>query len=213
MTGPISDPDPDIRIQAPWAPLLIVLSGPSGVGKTTLTSRLKEQGWPGHVVVTVTTRRPREGEIAGAHYHFRTPQQFREMLERDELLEHAQVHGNWYGVPAIPVRESLAAGRDVILTIDPQGAKTIRAKTKGAVFVFLAPETLSDLIERVNKRDQDSPEQRTLRLLNAEREMAESSSYDYLIINRRDHLPDAAEHLKAIMLAEHSRVAPRRPEV
>jgi guanylate kinase len=213
MAGPISDPDPDMRIVAPHAPLLLVLSGPSGVGKTTLTSALMEQGWPGHVVVTVTTRRPRVGERDGVHYHFRTPQQFREMIERAELLEYAEVHGNWYGVPVIPVRERLAAGVDVILTIDPQGAKTIRAKTKGAVYVFLAPETLSDLIERVNKRDQDSPEQRTLRLLNAEREMAEMSLYEYLIINRRNHLPDAAEQLKAIMLAEHSRVAPRRPEV
>jgi guanylate kinase len=212
MAGPISDPDPDIRIQPPYAPLLLVLSGPSGVGKTTLTNRLKEQGWPGHIVVTVTTRRPRAGEQDGVHYHFRTAQQFREMIERDELLEYAEVHGNWYGVPAIPVRERLAAGVDVILTIDPQGAKTIRAKTKGAVFVFLAPETLSDLVERVNKRDQDTPEQRTLRLLNAEREMAEAQFYDYLIINRQDHLPDAADRLKAIMLAEHSRVAPRRPE-
>src|SRR5436305_10523559 len=137
MTGPMSDPDTDIRIQAPYAPMLLVLSGPSGVGKTTLTNRLKEQGWPGLVVVTVTTRRPRPGEQDGVHYHFRTPQQFREMIERGELLEHAEVHGNWYGVPAIPVRERLAAGEDVILTIDPQGAKTIRAKTKGAVFVFL----------------------------------------------------------------------------
>jgi guanylate kinase len=213
MAGPMSDPDPDIRIPAPYAPLLLVLSGPSGVGKTTLTNRLKEQGWPGHIVVTVTTRRPRPGEEDGVHYHFRTPQQFREMKERDELLEHAEVHGNWYGVPAIPVREALAAGRDVILTIDPQGARTIRAKTKGAVFVFLAPERLSDLVERVNKRDQDTPEQRTLRLLNAEREMAEAPSYDYLIINRQDHLPDAAERLKAIMLAEHSRTTPRQPEV
>jgi guanylate kinase len=134
------------------------------------------------------------------------------MIERDELLEYAEVHGNWYGVPAIPVREALATGKDVILTIDPQGARTVRAKTKGAIFVFLAPERLSDLEERVNKRDQDTPEQRTLRLLNAEREMAEAPTYDYLIVNRQDHLPDTAERLKAIMLAEHSRVAPRQPE-
>jgi guanylate kinase len=203
----------DAPIQPPHAPLLVVLSGPSGVGKTTLTKALVEQGWPGHVLVTVTTRRPRTGEIDGVHYHFRTPQQFQQLIDRNELLEYAQVHGNWYGVPAEPVRQQLAAGRDVILTIDPQGAQTIRTRTRGAVFVFLAPESLHELVERVDARGQDSPEQRTLRLLNAEREMAELPKYDYLIINRQDRLAEAVEQLTAILLAEHSRVRPNRPEL
>lgn len=213
MAEMTSAPNARTPIKAPFAPLLVVLSGPSGVGKTTLTKALTQQGWRGHIVVTVTTRRPRPGEVDGVHYHFRTAQQFREMIERGELLEHAEVHGNWYGVPATTVREQLAQETDVILTIDPQGAKTVREKTSGAIFVFLAPEALSDLVERVNARGQDSPEQKTLRLLNAEREMAEAPTYDYLIINQRDHLDDAVEQFKAIMRAEHSRVHPRRPEV
>ncbi len=199
--------------KVPHSPLLVVLSGPSGVGKTTITKALVEQGWTGHVMVTVTTRRPRPDEIDGIHYHFRTPQAFQRMIERGELLEYAEVHGNWYGVPAGPVREQLAAGRDVILTIDPQGAQTIRTRTSGAVFIFLAPESPHELVERVKARDQDSPEQRTLRLLNAEREMAEMPKYDYLIINRQDHLAEAVDQLKAILCAEHSRVHPRRPIV
>jgi guanylate kinase len=194
-------------------PLLLVLSGPSGVGKTTITKALVEQGWPGYILVTVTTRRPRDGEVEGLHYHFRTIQQFRQMVEAGELLEHAEVHGNWYGTPAAPVREKLAAGVDVIMTIDPQGAQKIGERTRGAVFVFLAPESLDDLVERVNARGQDSPEQRALRLLNAEREMAELPKYDYLIVNRQGHLDEAVRKLRAIMIAEHCRVHPRCPEV
>lgn len=193
--------------------LLLVLSGPSGVGKTTVTNALKAEGWPGYVVVTATTRRPRDGEVDGAHYLFRTVQRFQEMVRNGELLEHAEVHGNYYGVPAAPVREQLAQGRDVILTIDPQGAATIRKRTTDAVFIFLAPESVDDLVERVELRGQDTPEQRALRLLNAEREMAELPSYDYVIVNRRGCLADTVAEFKAIVQAEHSRVTPRSAKV
>jgi guanylate kinase len=201
------------RVQVRQCPLLVVLSGPSGVGKTTITKALVEQGWPGHVLITATTRRPRPEERAGVHYYFLTMAEFHLRIDRGEFLEHAEVHGNLYGTPAAPVREQLAAGRDVIMTIDPQGAQSIRTRTRGAVFVFLAPDTLDDLVERVNLRGQDTPEQRALRLLNAEREMAELPRYDYVIVNRRGRLADAVEQLKAIMTAEHCRVAPRCPEV
>ena len=196
-----------------WCPLLVVLSGPSGVGKTTITQALVRRGWRGHVVVTATTRRPRPGEVDGVHYHFRTAQAFQQMLQDGELLEHAEVHGNWYGVPATPVRAQLAAGIDVILTIDPQGAKTIRGRTRGAISVFLIPESLDELVERMNQRASDTAEQRALRLLNAEREMAELPSYEYVIVNRQDRLDEAVEQLEAIMTAEHCRVHPRCPEV
>jgi len=122
-------------VQLKRCPLLIVLSGPSGVGKTTITGSLVDQGWQGHVVVTATTRKPRAGELDGIHYHFRTMQQFQHMVETNDLLEHAEVHGNWYGVPATPVREQLAAGRDVILTIDPQGHKRSESAFGGSVCV------------------------------------------------------------------------------
>jgi guanylate kinase len=194
-------------------PLLMVLSGPSGVGKTTITKALVEQGWSGYVVVTATTRRPRHGEIDGVHYHFCTHQEFGQMIRTGQLLEHSEVHGNQYGVPAAPVREQLAAGHDVILTIDPQGAHTIRQRTSGAVFVFISPESIEDLTIRLDSRGQDSPEQRALRLINAEREMAQMPSYDYVIVNRRERLQEAIDQLRAIMLAEHCRVHPHCPEV
>ncbi|HEV7127143.1 MAG TPA: guanylate kinase [Ktedonobacterales bacterium] len=194
-------------------PLLIVLSGPSGVGKTTITQALVRRGWKGHVVVTATTRRPRPGERDGVHYHFRTAEQFHEMIQTGELLEHAEVHGNWYGVPASPVRAQLAAGADVILTIDPQGAQTIRERTTGAVSVFLVSESLDELVERMSRRTYDTVEQRALRLLNAEREMAELPRYEYVIMNRQGQLDDAVAQMQAIMAAEHCRVAPRCPQV
>jgi guanylate kinase len=194
-------------------PLLVVFSGPSGVGKTTVTNELVRQGWTGHIVVTATTRRPRPGEIDGVDYHFRSQHEFQRMLEQGELLEHAEVHGNWYGVPATPVREKLAQGIDVLLTIDTQGARTIRARTQGAVFVFLAPPSLDELVERLNVRGTDTPEQRTLRMLNAEREMAELERYDYVIVNQQDRLSESIELFRAILRAEHCRVHPHRPIV
>lgn len=194
-------------------PLLVVFSGPSGVGKTTVTNELVRQGWDGHIVVTATTRRPRPGEVNGKDYHFHTQHEFQDMLERGDLLEHAEVHGNWYGVPAQPVRETLAQGTDVLLTIDTQGARTIRARTQGAVFIFLAPRSLDELVERLNVRGTDTPEQRTLRILNAEREMAELDKYDYVIVNQNDRLSETIEQLRAILCAEHCRVHPHRPVV
>ena len=196
-----------------WSPLMFVLSGPSGVGKTTLTQALVRGGWHGYVVVTATTRRPRPGEVDGVHYHFRTAREFQHMIESAELLEHAEVHGNWYGVPTSQVREQLAAGNDVLLTIDPQGAQTIRERTRGAISVFLVPESVDELVERMNQRATDTAEQRALRLLNAEREMAELHKYDYRIVNRQDRLEDAVSQLRAIITAEHCRVQQRRPEL
>jgi guanylate kinase len=201
------------HIQVPRCPLMIVFSGPSGVGKTTITQSLVRRGWNGQLVVTATTRRPRPGEIDGVHYHFRTAREFEQMLQAGELLEHAEVHGNWYGVPAAPVRAKLAAGIDVILTIDPQGAQSVRERTKGAVSIFLVPESVHELVERMNRRTFDTAEQRALRLLNAEREMAELPKYDYLIVNRPGRVDDAVAQLEAIMTAEHCRVQPRCPQV
>jgi guanylate kinase len=201
------------HVQVPRCPLMIVFSGPSGVGKTTITQALVRRGWPGHVVVTATTRRPRPGEVDGVHYHFRSAVDFDKMVRDGELLEHAEVHGNWYGVPASPLRAQLAAGVDVILTIDPQGAQSVRERTKGAVSVFLVPESVNELVERMNQRTFDTAEQRALRLLNAEREMAEMAKYDYVIVNHPGQLDAAVAQLEAIMAAEHCRVAPRCPEV
>ena len=132
--------------------LLFVLSAPSGTGKDTVIRHLRDQGLSIRVAITVTTRAPRPGEIDGVHYYFVTLEEYHRMLANDELLEHAEVHGNWYGVPRRPVREWLAAGEDVLLKIDVQGASTVRQKISQAIFIFLAPQSLSELSRRLSAR-------------------------------------------------------------
>jgi guanylate kinase len=192
--------------------LLFVLSAPSGTGKDSVIQRLKEQGWPIHVAVTVTTRPRRANEREGVHYFFRSPEEFARMRDADELLEYAQVHGHWYGVPRMPARELLAAGQDVLLKIDVQGAATMRRKVPDAVFIFLAPESLEDLEQRLLLRSQETQEtavERHVRLQNALYELEQQSWFDYVVVNRAGHLDEAVEQVKAIVIAEHCRVRPR----
>src|SRR5260370_40493594 len=119
--------------------LLFVLSAPSGTGKDTVIRVLKERGMDFHVVTSATTRAPRRGESEGNPYHFVSQEVFQHMLDHGELLEHANVHGNWYGQPIQQIRDNLQAGRDVLLKIDVQGAATVRQKVPGAIFIFLVP--------------------------------------------------------------------------
>src|SRR5258708_39373686 len=146
-----------LRVQVKLCPLLLVLSGPSGVGKTTVTKALHNQGWSGHVLTTATTRRPRESEIPGVDYHFLTVEEFHRMVEAGAFLEYAEVHGNRYGTPAAPVHEKLAAGADVIHKIGPQGAHGGRAPRRDARFGLLGPEALAQPTCRANPPAPGSP--------------------------------------------------------
>lgn len=193
--------------------LLFVLSAPSGTGKDTVIRRLRDQGVPIHVAITVTTRAPRPGEIDGVHYYFVSQQEYERMLANDELLEHAQVHGNWYGVPRQPVREWLAAGEDVLLKIDVQGAATVRKKVPQAIFIFLAPQSLNELNRRLHSRRSETEAERARRLADAAYELAQQEEYDYRVINRQGHLDEAVEKVKAIIIAEHCRVRLRVAQV
>jgi guanylate kinase len=193
--------------------LLFVLSAPSGTGKDTVIRRLKEQKVPIHVAVTVTTRAPRPGEIDGVHYYFVSREEYDRMLANDELLEHAEVHGNWYGVPRRPVREWLAAGEDVLLKIDVQGAATVRKKVPQAIFIFLAPQSVSELDRRLSARHSETEADRARRLADASYELAQQAWYDYRVINRQGHLYEAVEKIKAIITAEHCRVRLRHAQV
>jgi guanylate kinase len=192
--------------------LLFVLSAPSGAGKDSVIQRLKDQGWPIHVAVTVTTRPPRANEREGVHYFFRSPEEFARMRDAGELLEYALVHEHWYGVPRMPARELLASGQDVLLKIDVQGAATVHRKVPDAVFIFLAPESFEELEQRLLARSQATAEtsaEREVRLHDASYELAQQSWYDYLVVNRAGHLDKAVEQVKAIIIAEHCRVRPR----
>jgi guanylate kinase len=189
--------------------LLFVLSAPSGTGKDSVIKTLKEQGVNLHVVASVTTRAPRPGESEGNPYFFISQNQFDEMVANDELLEYANVHGNWYGQPLEQVRQHLQQGQDVLLKIDVQGAATVRKKVSGAIFIFLVPGSIEELVERLTNRHTETEEERQRRLTDARFELAQQEYYDYVIENRQGRLREAADCLLAIIKAEHCRKNPR----
>ena len=189
--------------------LLFVLSAPSGAGKDTVIQTLQTQGTDFFVVPSVTTRAARSGESEGKPYYFVTMERFEQMVANHELLEHALVHGNWYGQPRQPMRENLQAGRDVLLKIDVQGATAVRKLIPQAIFIFLHPGSSEELAQRLEARKTESAEELQLRLTNAQAELAEQHWYDYLVFNRHGRLQAAVDDLRAIMRAEHCRVTPQ----
>lgn len=194
----------------PPVPLLVILSGPSGVGKDSALMRMRELGFPFHFVVTATDRPQRPGEINGVDYHFVTTAEFERMIAEGELLEWARVYGDYKGIPKWDVRNALASGRDVILRIDVQGTATVKKIAPEAVTIFLAPSKFSDLRERLQYRRTDSPDQIEERLRQAAREMEAIDQFDYVVINRPDGLDQAVSQIRSIIFAEKQRVRPRR---
>jgi guanylate kinase len=194
-------------------PLLIVISGPAGVGKDALIRRLKKQNHLFHFVVTATDRPPRPGEIHGVDYFFLTTEGFEEMIEKDELLEHAIVYGQHKGIPKQQVREGLTSGRDVIMRIDVQGAATVRRLAPEAVLIFLTASSEEELAQRLRKRGSDPPEQIQKRLVTAREEMGQLPAFDYVVVNRDGELNQAVDDVLAIVRAEHCRGEPRVVEL
>ncbi|TMC21340.1 MAG: guanylate kinase [Chloroflexi bacterium] len=189
--------------------LLFVLSAPSGTGKDTVIQALKEQGMNFHVVSSVTTRSPRVGESEGNPYHFVSKETFDDMVNHDELLEYAKVHGNWYGQPRQQIRDNLLAGRDVLLKIDVQGAATVRQKAPRAIYIFLVPGSIEELVQRLTHRQTETETERQRRLSDAQLELAQRHYYDYIVENRQGRLAEAVENVRAIILAERCRTNPR----
>lgn len=192
------------------ASLLIVISGPSGVGKDTVLQRMQERRMPFHFVVTATTRPPRPGEVHGKDYFFISRDEFAEMIEQQELFEWAHVYNDYKGIPKGQVREALASGRDVIMRLDVQGAATVRRLAPEAVLIFLSPGTEAELVRRLSERKTESPEGLKLRIATARRELQRMDEFDYCVVNRDLALETTVDQIIAIIAAEHSRVHPRQ---
>jgi guanylate kinase len=193
----------------PAKPLLIVLSGLSGVGKDTVLADLKKSGLPAFFSVSATTRARRSGEKEGADYYFVAPEKFQQMIDADELLEWAVVYGNRYGIPRTPVRQAIERGQDVIVKIDVQGAATIRKKAPGAVLIFLVTSTMDELEDRLHKRSTESPAELKLRLKTAVKELESIAIFDYIVVNRQGEIQRTIDTINAIMTAEKCRALPR----
>ena len=184
--------------------LLIVISGPSGVGKGTVRKALFER--PGHNLeysVSMTTRAPRNGETEGKEYYFVTKEQFEEAIKEGNMLEHAKFVNNYYGTPKDKVIEQLNTGKEVVLEIEVQGALQVKAKMPGAVFIFIAPPSWEALENRLTSRGTEPKEIIEERLLKARNELMVASSYDYIVIN--DEIENAVDKIIAIIRAEHAR--------
>ena len=175
------------------APLLVVISGPSGVGKDAVIAKLRETHPEIFFAVTATTRPIRAGEIEGRDYFFITPSRFAQLLALGEFLEHAEVYGRQYGVPKDPLRNALAEGHDAIVKVDVQGAMTIQTLAPGAFLVFLAAPSLEELERRLTSRKTDSPGQLAIRIQTARDEMEQSKSFDAVIINETGALIQTVE--------------------
>ena len=185
---------------------VIVISGPSGVGKDTVIERLRDAYPEIHFAVTATTRPRRPGEIDGIHYYFLDPSTFVERLDQGEFLESAVVYNHRYGVPRGPVRQALQRGQDVIIKVDVQGAATIRELMPHATFIFLAPESMDELLQRLQTRKSDDPDVLMGRFMAADRELRHAREFDYVIFNERERLERTIAQLSAIIDAAHHRV-------
>ncbi|MGQ9502775.1 MAG: guanylate kinase [Anaerolineae bacterium] len=190
-------------------PLLVVISGPSGVGKDSVLRRMRERGYPFHFVITTTNRTPRPGEVHGRDYFFVSTQEFERMIAAEELLEHAVVYGEYKGISKAQVREALASGQDVIMRVDVQGAATIRRLAPEAVFIFLSCESEEVLLSRLKARGTETEEALQARLAVLSQELQCLHEFDYLVINRNDRLDETVETIAAIIRAEKCRVHQR----
>ena len=191
-------------------PLLVVLSGPSGVGKDAVLSRMREGGVSYHFTVTATTRAQRPAERDGIDYIFFTSAQFDRMVEQDGFLEWAHVYGSRYGVPKDQVRKALEQGKDVLLKADVQGAATLKRLAPEAVFIFLVAPSMEELERRLRDRKTESTTDVNLRLSTARAEMGHQPMFDYVVVNRDKALDDAVSEIEAIIAREKRRRPPRR---
>ena len=208
----------DIILGAPGS-MLVIISGPSGVGKDTIIDVMREReiltGRTGerHYVVTVTTRAPRHGEVDGIDYHFVTREEFLRIRAARGFLEANEVHGNWYGSPRDQVREALASGRDAILKIDVQGAQIVKEQVTEALLIFVIPPSLETLFSRLRSRATETVDELELRQRNAAIELARQDDYDHVVVNETGEAAHTAARIDEIIARERQLHADRRVRV
>jgi guanylate kinase len=210
---------PDFVVDGAPGAMLIIISGPSGVGKDTIIDALRrreqETGRHGerHYVVTCTTRPPRNGEVDGVDYHFVDRDEFLRIRAERGFLEANEVHGNWYGSPRDQVRDALAAGRDVILKIDVQGARVVKEQVTEALLIFVVPPSLEELFDRLRARATETAEQLEVRQRDAAVELARQNDYDHVVPNETGQVESTAARIDEIIAEEHRKEPDRRVRV
>jgi guanylate kinase len=194
-------------------PLVIVISGPSGVGKDSVIERMKERGLPFHFVVTTTSRARRPDEVEGKDYYFVTREEFEGMIARDELFEYAHVYKDYKGIPEKRIREAFASGQDVIMRLDVQGAETVRTRSPHAILIFLSTRDEQELIERLQDRGTETAESLKIRMETTRHEFEKLDLFDYYVVNAEGKLDEAVDSILAIIKAEHHRIDVRKVDL
>jgi guanylate kinase len=205
-------PDQDFGPVNPQ-PLLVVISGPAGVGKDSVLHAMQERGQPFHFVVTATTRPRRKEEVHGQDYFFVSKDEFARMIENGELIEYAIVYNDYKGIPKQQVREALASGCDVVMRLDVQGAASVRKLAPEAVLIFLTTESEAALVRRLEARKTETAENLSLRIATARQELKRVAEFDYVVVNADGRLQDTVDTVLAIIQAEHHRVVPRKVSI
>jgi len=190
---------------------IFVISAPSGTGKTTLVRLLLSRFPTLSFSISYTTRLPRPGEVNGQHYFFVSEKEFKKSIAKGKMLEWAKVYGHYYGTPLTFVQEKIAAGKDIVLDIDIQGAQAVKKKMPEAILIFLIPPSWNELQRRITSRSSDSPEEIKKRLEAAKKEILAAREFDYIVIN--DVLEDALKELVSIIQATKARANKRWPEI
>lgn len=193
------------------SPLIIVISGPSGVGKDAVIKKLREVRAGLHFVVTATSRPMRPGEVHGKDYYFVSKEEFLSMVQQDELLEYALVYGDYKGIPKQQIREFMAKGDDIVLRVDIQGAKTLRRILgSSAVFIFLVAESELALVQRLIDRKTETKEELLVRITTAREEVKHMKNFDYVVMNEEGKLENAVKMVESIIDAEKAKVHQKR---
>lgn len=203
------------QIQGQPGAQVVIISGPSGVGKDSIIAAMQQHTppHPRHYVVTVTTRERRTTEIDGVSYHFLDLADYQRLRDADALLEASEVHGNWYGTPLDQVRSAVASGHDAILKIDVQGAHKVRARIRDSLLIFVVPPSLEALQQRLERRSTESAADLERRHADAAYELSQQDDYDHVVVNETDQIEMTAQRIETIIAAEHERFATRRIRV